>query len=171
MMETVLGGLVNALQSQYFFGPPGYEGYAPHQDNNYVRSLPAAFGTSWSALTNINAEIGGLFGYPSSHREDLLPIEGTAQEPVTNDSDQEVTIDRHVIRQSLILPADRYEKVDISVPRGGVVLMHGHFVHGSHPNRSTHGFRHSFVVTYLRQGAPFRRGRDNKRREMDCYNA
>jgi hypothetical protein len=92
--------------------------------------------------------------------------------PLSEDSSGETGAgkDIHVLRRSAVLPPARYRRVDLVVPRGAVVFMHGHLVHGSHNNRSRDRFRRSFVMTYLRRGAPFRAGRDGKRTETDCYN-
>jgi ectoine hydroxylase-related dioxygenase (phytanoyl-CoA dioxygenase family) len=42
--------------------------------------------------------------------------------------------------------------------RGSVVLIHGHVVHSSHDNTSADRFRHVLLMTFVREGVPYRAG-------------
>ncbi|MEQ8195250.1 MAG: phytanoyl-CoA dioxygenase family protein [Rhodospirillales bacterium] len=165
IMEQLLGGRLNAIQSQFFFVPPAAIGYTAHQDNFYVQSYRDSFASAWSAMEDVDPENGGLYIYPRSHLEEILPVADT--DIIKNASYNDI----HVTHQSSVLPEGRYQKLDLFIPRGSVVFIHGHLVHGSYPNTSHDRFRRSLLVTYLRQGAPFRKGRDNKRQITNCYDA
>jgi ectoine hydroxylase-related dioxygenase (phytanoyl-CoA dioxygenase family) len=73
----------------------------------------------------------------------------------------------HAVRQRVLVPAG-YDPVSLEVPRGAVVFLHGHLLHGSHPNRCERP-RRALLATYVRQGSPCRRGETAQRSEIDVY--
>ena len=158
IMERLLAGRVSGLQSEFFYTPPGTPGFAAHQDNYYVEAPPDAFASAWVPLTDTAAANGGLVVYPGSHLEPILPVapceEGgapTAQDP-------------NARRQRTLVPR-AYPAVDLAVPRGAVVLLHGHLVHASHDNRSP-APRPALLLTYIRRGERFRPGTRARRAEV-----
>lgn len=159
IVERLLGGPVSALQSQLFPGLPGTPGFAVHQDNHYVEAPRDAFASAWVALDDVTRDNGALIAYPGSQREPLLPVEpiaGARPHP---------TQAFNAIRQQVVVPAG-YAPRTVGVPCGGVVFLHGHLLHASHPNRSTRT-RRALLMTYLRRGAPFRRGESARRIPID----
>ena len=154
VMDRLVGGVANGLQSQLFFGPPGTKGFHAHQDNEYVEADPACFASAWLALVDVAPANGGLFIYPGTHREGRLPI--CRREGEDFDA-------RTGVRDETIVPAE-YARRDVVVPRGTVVFLHGYVVHGSYPNHSD-GRRYALLNTYLRPGAAFRPGRTGGRAE------
>ena len=164
IMERLLHGRVSTLQMQYFFTPPGAEGYSLHQDNFYVQSHADAFASAWGALESCGPENGGLYVFPGSHKEGLLPVDEC------NRGLTPAGRDINVVRSPARLMEEEYDRLDVELPPGSVIFLHALLAHGSYGNRTADRFRRSFVITYIRQGAPFRSGRDNKRMETDCYN-
>jgi ectoine hydroxylase-related dioxygenase (phytanoyl-CoA dioxygenase family) len=161
IMERILGGPVSGLQTQFFFCRPGTPGFTKHQDNFYVRSKPDTFASAWIALEDVSAANGGLTIYPGSHREPILPTE-VVEQP------DNIGQDPNANRQQVILPPF-YAAVDICLPKGAVVLIHGHVVHQSHQNSTRDRFRHALLMLYLRQGEPFRPGFSAGRAEIEVY--
>lgn len=160
-LELLLGGRVSGIQSQFFPGVPGTPGFAVHQDNHYVEAPGDAFASAWMALDDVDAENGALIAWPGSQREPLLPvveIPGVAPHP---------TQAFNAIRQEVIVPPG-YAPRTVDVPRGGVVFLHGHLLHASHPNRAWRT-RRALLATYVRRGAPFRAGQSARRTEIDVY--
>ncbi|MFN8722411.1 MAG: phytanoyl-CoA dioxygenase family protein [Rhodospirillales bacterium] len=155
IMDRILGGTVLGLQTQFFFGRPGTKGFTVHQDNHYVQAPQDAFGSAWLALDDVDPRNGSLIVYPGSHREPLLdvrPVEQTStfgQDPNAN-------------RQEAVLP-ESYRPMDVVATRGSVVLIHGHVGHASHDNTSLTRFRHVLLMTYIRDGVPYRAGFSAKR--------
>jgi phytanoyl-CoA hydroxylase len=161
IVERLLGGAVSAIQSQFFPGVPGTPGFAAHQDNHYVEAPCDAFASAWIALDDVTRDNGALIAYPGSQREPLLPVEpiaGARPHP---------TQAFNAIRQQVAVP-EHYAACTIELPRGAVVFLHGHLLHASHANRST-VTRRALLTTYLRRGAPFRRGASARRTEIDVY--
>lgn len=161
IMERLLSGKVSAIQSEFFFCPAGTRGFSMHQDNSYVQARPDAFGSAWSALQDVGPENGGLVLYPGTHREDILPVEACP-----NHAPQDCQ-DPNANSIQVVLP-EKYQGVDVHVPKGGVVFLHAHVVHSSRDNRSD-GFRKALLMTYIRRGEPFRPGNTAKRTAIDVY--
>lgn len=161
LLERLVDGPVSGLQSQYFPGLPGTPGFATHQDNHYVEARRDAFASAWMALDDVDTENGALIAWPGSQREPLLPVHeipGAAPHP---------TQAFNAIRQEVRVPVG-YAARTVEVPRGGVVFLHGHLLHGSHPNRSSRT-RRALLATYVRRGSHFRAGHSARRTEIDVY--
>ena len=160
VIERLVGGVASGLQSQFFFGCPGTRGFARHQDNSFVRAGPDVFAPAWSALTEVAPESGGLYVYPGSHREPILPVRMLEGAPWANQ-------DPNAANHETIVP-DGYTPLDVWSPKGSVIFLHGNVIHGSYANRSDR-FRYSLLCTYIRQGEPFRPGRHARREEVALH--
>ena len=158
MMRSFLEGDISGLQSQYFFSPPGTQGFSPHQDSYFVQAPPGAFASAWTALEDATPENGGLIVYPRSHLKGSLPVRETL---IRSDSVQ----DPNAYRMETVIPAD-YEPLHLFVPAGAVVFIHGDVIHASNNNESQLLSRQVLLNTYIRQGEPFRAGKDAKRVEI-----
>ncbi len=156
VVDPLVGGHANGLQSQFFFGPPGTPGFHAHQDNHYVQADPGSFASAWLALVDIAPDNGGLYVYPGSHVAGALPV----REMEGTDLDT-----RFGVREATVVPGRFTAPENVIVKRGSVVFLHGHLIHGSHPNR-TAGRRYVLLNTYLRAGAAFRPGQTAKREEF-----
>lgn len=162
LVETLFGGPASGLQIEFFFGAPATRGYARHQDNFYVEAAPQTFLSIWTALTDIDGEMGGLFVYPGSHRFGKLPVRELRDGVGPNQ-------DPNARNEETVLPAAfRAEPVALTVPKGHAVVLHGDLVHGSLTNESAR-FRHALLCTYVRKGGQFRPGRSARRHEIDLH--
>ena len=161
IMEILLGGKIHGIQTEYFFGKPGTPGFAAHQDNYYVQAKKEVFGSAWLALEDVGPENGGLIVYKGSHVEPLLSVSPLPKKDMPGQ-------DPDARRQEVIFPNDKYEGVDVKVPVGSVVFIHGHVVHKSHDNCSN-GCRNVLLMTYIRQGENFRKGYSAKREIVNIY--
>jgi phytanoyl-CoA hydroxylase len=162
ILERLVGGPVSAIQSQFFFCRPGTPGFTEHQDNHYVEARREVFASAWVALDDVAAENGALFVLPGSHREPLLPVE-----PVPNAEEQPGQAFNAIRQRSAVPPG--YERIDVPVPCGAVVFIHGHLVHGSNDNHTVERSRPSLLMTYIRRGESFRPGASAGRAEVDVY--
>jgi ectoine hydroxylase-related dioxygenase (phytanoyl-CoA dioxygenase family) len=163
IMDRILGGTVLGLQTQFFFGRPGTKGFTTHQDNHYVQAPYGSFGSAWLALDDVDPSNGSLIVYPGSHREDLLDVRPVEQVSTFGQ-------DPNANRQEAILP-EGYRPRDVVAGRGSVVLIHGHVAHSSHDNTSGDRFRHVLLMTYVRDGVPYRRGYSAKREAFPVRDA
>lgn len=150
IMNQLVGGRAMGLQTEFFFCKPGTRGFSLHQDNFFVEAPYNAFASAWVALTDTYAEKGGLIVYPGSHKEGTLPVrkltlsEDVAQDPNANN-------------EETVVP-EKYQAINANVPKGAVLFIHGHLVHGSNPNKSNE-WRYVLLNTYIRQGEKFRSGK------------
>lgn len=163
ILERLIGGPVSGLQSQYFPCVPGTPGFTTHQDNHYVEAERDAFASAWAALDDAYTGNGALFVYPGSQREPLLPV---AELPSAR---PHATQAFNALRQHVPVPP-AYAPHTVELPRGAVLFLHGHLLHGSHDNRSTKD-RPALLTTYIRRGSAFRRGQSAQRVAIDVYGA
>lgn len=160
IMQVLFSGTVSGLQSQFFFCRPGTPGFSIYQDNFNVKAKPNCFASAWVALDDVTARNGGLFVFPWSHHEPILPTEPImqhsifGQDPYSN------------CRQGILPPS--FRRTSLNLRKGGVVLIHGHTVHGSHDNVSEH-YRHALLLTYIKKGEAFRKGNSAQREEINLY--
>ena len=157
MVEAVQRHRVVGLNSQFLYKKPGTpyakQTWNPHQDNSYVQ---AQYGTYMQLhiFIDVSEKInGGLFYYPGSHKEDLLPYE------YTKSWKEEIGEDGLTHPGWKVAPPSRYQKVDSTGPKGGVCLQHGNVIHGSYPNLTSDRWRRQYSIAYLNEGEEFLQGR------------
>jgi ectoine hydroxylase-related dioxygenase (phytanoyl-CoA dioxygenase family) len=153
--ERLVDGPLNGLQTQVLYTLPGTPGFNVHQDNFYIGTAPDALVSAWVALEDATAENGTIFAYPGSQREPVLPVEEVL------DAAPHPGQTFNGLRLRTAVPPG-YARVDLDVPAGAVVFIHGQLLHGSHTNRSTRT-RMTLLMSYVRRGEPFRRGERGQR--------
>jgi ectoine hydroxylase-related dioxygenase (phytanoyl-CoA dioxygenase family) len=159
-VELFVGGRASGIGSEYFYMRPGTRGFTAHQDNFYIQAPGDSFVSAWTAFCDVGPENGGPTFYPGSHRLGRLPTRSgeMLQDPGQNPGARAV---------ETMLPSE-YQGIDLRMKKGSTVFFHGELVHFSNDNRSN-GFRHAFLGTYIRKGAPFRAGTYQKRTEVDLH--
>ena len=111
-------------------------------------------------MKDIVPGMGGVVGYPGSHKEGPLPV-NVVNNPGSINQDPNAT------REELVLP-DGYKRKYLEMKKGSVLFMHSHFVHGSERNVSNQ-LRQALLMTYIRQGVKFRPGNTAHREEVEVY--
>lgn len=157
ILETLQNAEVVGLMSQILFKKAGStyaaQAWNPHQDNAYPQARPGAYITINIFLADSDPENGGMYIYPGSHRESLLPFEpikSYREDPGTNPGN------------SVAVPK-KYSKVDLRIQKGGMLIMHSHVIHGSYPNRSLLRSRTLFSISYITKGEHFIPGKSANR--------
>jgi ectoine hydroxylase-related dioxygenase (phytanoyl-CoA dioxygenase family) len=159
-ISTLFGEDAQGIQTQFFYSIPGVSGFTPHQDNYFVEASENEFCSAWIALVDVNIENGCLYGFKGSHKLGMLP---RVQSAISEDKNQ----DTNAYAETSVLP-DGLEKINLPVKRGGVVFLHGSYVHGSLPNLGLYN-RYVLLCTYIKKGAFFRPGNHAKRIAFDLY--
>lgn len=154
IVEKLVSGQPEGLQSEFFFGKPGTKGFSAHQDNYFVEAPYGAFVSAWCPLTDTYPSKGGLIIYPGSHKEKVLEVEAGVME---RDAGQ----DPNANTTRTLIPK-KYSPLNVDVPQGAVLFIHGNLIHASNDNK-TNEFRTVLLNTYIRSGCPFRSGRHAKR--------
>jgi phytanoyl-CoA hydroxylase len=123
-----------AMQSMFYYKPPGARGQALHQDNFYLRISPGTCIAAWTAVDDVDEENGGLIVVPQTQKFDILC-------PEQADMTQSFTTD-------LIRVPDGYEAIPAKMQAGDVLFFNGSLIHGSTSNMSKDRFRRSFICHY-----------------------
>lgn len=123
-----------AVQTMYYFKPPGARGQAMHQDNLYLLVEPGSCIGAWTAIDRVDRENGGMMLVPRSHTGNLLCQE---------QADMGVSFSGTVTR----IPKG-LKPVDVPMEPGDTLFFHGSAIHGSGPNRTQDRFRRSFIGHY-----------------------
>ncbi|HET6890936.1 MAG TPA: phytanoyl-CoA dioxygenase family protein, partial [Pyrinomonadaceae bacterium] len=139
--SQLLGGAVRFWHDQIFYKPAFHGGVvAWHQDYSYwTRTQPMAHLSCWIGLDDSTRENGCVHYVPGSHRWQLLPITGLA-----NDMD--------AIQSVLTEDQKRdFKPVAIELKKGEASFHHPLMVHGSYEN-STDRPRRATVINVFRDG-------------------
>ncbi len=142
-IRTTLAALIGeepvAVQSMYYFKPPGARGQALHQDNLYLAVQPDTCYAAWVAIDHAHPGNGGMYLVPGTHRMDILcPEEADLNESFT----------AHLVN------APRGMKATPAVMKpGDGLFFNGSVIHGSGANRSTDAWRRSFICHYMPRGS------------------
>lgn len=134
-LTSLLGQEPYAVQTMFYFKPPGARGQALHQDQYYLRVQPGTCMAAWMAVDDCDEENGCLRVVPGSHTWPLLCL----TEADTSQSFTDVTVP---------LP-EGVEAVPARMRAGDVLFFNGQLVHGSLPNITTDRFRRALIGHYI----------------------
>jgi ectoine hydroxylase-related dioxygenase (phytanoyl-CoA dioxygenase family) len=139
--SQLLGGAIRFWHDQIFY-KPGYHGgvVAWHQDYSYwTRTKPMAHLSCWIGLDDSTSENGCVHYVPGSHRWNLLPVTGLANDMNTI---QTVLSDEQ---------KEKFKPVAIELKKGEGSFHHPLMVHGSFEN-TTNRPRRATVINVFRDG-------------------
>jgi ectoine hydroxylase-related dioxygenase (phytanoyl-CoA dioxygenase family) len=136
---AVLKGLFReepmAVQSMFYFKPPGARGQDLHQDNFFLRVKPGTCCAAWIAIDDADENNGGMVVVPGSNGMEIIC-------PEKSDTTKSFT-DHHVpVPEGL-------EELPVILKAGDVLFFNGSVIHGSYPNSSTDRFRRSLIFHYV----------------------
>lgn len=139
--SQLLGGAVRFWHDQLFCKPARHGGVvAWHQDYSYwTRTKPMAHLTCWVGLDDATVDNGCVHYIPGSHKWDLLPATGLAD---NMEAIQAVLTDEQKAE---------FNPTAIELKRGEATFHHPLMVHGSYENR-TNRPRRAFVINAFRDG-------------------
>jgi phytanoyl-CoA hydroxylase len=124
-----------AVQSMFYFKPPGSRGQALHQDNYYLRVKPGTCIAGWVAVDDADEENGGILCVPNTHSH---PI----QCPEQSNTAESFTLE-------YVTPPEGTRAELVPLKAGDVLFFNGNMIHGSGPNRSKTRFRRAFICHYV----------------------
>ncbi len=135
IIRSILRDEPVAVQSMFYFKPPGAKGQAFHQDELYLQTRPGPCIAAWIAVDPSLPENGGLFVAPGTHDMDVKC-------PELADPSESFTT--HLTR-----PPTGVETVPVKLEPGDVLFFTGKLIHGSQPNRTKDLWRRSFICHYV----------------------
>ena len=134
-LTAFLNGEPYAVQTMFYFKPPGARGQALHQDQYYLRVQPGTCMAAWMAVDDCDADNGCIRVVPGSQNWPLLCL----TEADTEVSFTDVTVP---------LPEGEIE-LPVPMKAGDVLFFNGQIVHGSLPNTTADRFRRSLIGHYI----------------------
>ncbi|MEO8436789.1 MAG: phytanoyl-CoA dioxygenase family protein, partial [Pyrinomonadaceae bacterium] len=139
--SQLLGGAVRFWHDQIFYKPARHGGTVLwHQDYSYwTRTQPMAHLSCWIALDDSTRDNGCLHYVPGSHRWDLLPRAGFA-------NDMDAVLDSLTPEQR-----NEFKPLAMELKKGECCFHHPMMVHGSYENR-TDNARRAVVLNVFREG-------------------
>jgi ectoine hydroxylase-related dioxygenase (phytanoyl-CoA dioxygenase family) len=139
--SQLLGGAVRFWHDQLFCKPAHHGGsVAWHQDYSYwTRTEPIAHLSCWIGLDDSTQENGCVHYVPGSHRWNLLPRTGLADD---------MDAIRSVLTTEQLLD---FKPIPIKLRQGEASFHHPLMVHGSFENRTAHE-RRAIVLNVFRDG-------------------
>jgi len=139
VLTEILGEEPLAVQSMFYFKPPGARGQELHQDQFYLSVEPGTCVAAWTAIDRCDAENGAMMVVPKTNHYDIVC-------PETADASRSFT--KHYVR-----PPAGTKPVLVEMEPGDTLFFNGSAIHGSGPNRSKDRFRRSFISHYATGGA------------------
>jgi len=138
-LNTVMTGLLGqepyAVQTMFYFKPPGARGQALHQDQYYLRVEPGTCIAAWMAVDDCDIDNGCLRVVPGSQTMPLLCL----TESDTTVSFTDVTVE--IPDEDMVVP--------VEMKAGDVLFFNGQLIHGSLPNTTSDRFRRALIGHYI----------------------
>jgi len=143
MLDARVGEILKALmrqepiavQSMFYFKPPGARGQDLHQDDFYLKTRPGRCVAAWAAIDDADEENGGMVAVPGSNRLEI-------QCPEKSDPTKFFTTEHVPVPEGM-------KEVPVNMKAGDVMFFNGSVIHGSYPNRSKTRFRRAFICHYV----------------------
>jgi phytanoyl-CoA hydroxylase len=135
ILQNLLRDEPLAVQSMFYFKPPGARGQDLHQDNFYLRVKPGTCVAAWIALDDADAGNGGMVCVPNTQGLEIAC-------PEQADAATSFTTER-------VQPPPGCAPVPVDLKAGDVLLFNGSVIHGSYPNNSRNRFRRSLIFHYV----------------------
>ena len=159
IVSQLLEGHPNIVQTMFLNKPKqGGRGIALHQDTHYLPNEPNTLMACWIALTDTDADNGGLCVVPGSHLEglreagkidDKKEFDSWETEHDMRDPDGREWKRKMHSFQIQGLPEERI--IRLIVPRGSCVFFTGMTIHGSFANHSADRPRSAFASHYVHE--------------------
>ena len=135
ILRELMGEDPLAVQSMFYFKPPGSRGQDLHQDNFYLRVKPGTCMAAWLAIDDADAENGGMMCVPGTANLDVAC-------PERADPDKFFTTEH-------VEPPPGKSPQLVPLKAGDVLFFNGSVIHGSYPNTSKTRFRRSLIFHYV----------------------
>ena len=164
IVEAVQNSKIDAIMTGFGFKQAqtlsANQAWNPHQDNSYILSTQGGSINANLFLADSDPKNGGMYFYPGTHREPLLP-----SEPTPSNFDK---FSGNNPGNTVQIPLG-YKKIDITIGKGGLLLLHNHVIHGSYSNNSPTRSRPMFSITYCNKKATFAVGKFADRKRISVY--
>jgi phytanoyl-CoA hydroxylase len=138
VLETLIREEPLAVQTMFYFKPPGARGQDFHQDNFYLRVKPGNCIAAWIALDDCDNENGGMMCVPETGKHEIV---------CPDKADPKL----YFTTEHVPIPEGKTAVLPLLKP-GDVLFFNGSTIHGSGPNTSATRFRRSLICHYVPRG-------------------
>ncbi len=163
-VSQLIGGSPRVVQTMYMEKHPsgdadvGGQGVALHQDYHYLPCEPDTLIACWIAMSDTDAENGGLVVVPGSHKNGLYKTHKNE-----NSEEHDAWEIDYLMRDRggkewvehmysfEIEGLDTSRLLKLTVPKGSGVIFDSLTVHGSYANRTRDRVRRAFATHYIRE--------------------
>ena len=135
VLSELMGEDPVAVQTMFYFKPPGARGQDFHQDNFYLRVKPGTCMAAWMAIDDCDEENGGMACVRNTANYDTQCP--TAADPTKFFTTEHVEPPAGMAPETVVMKA------------GDVLFFNGQTIHGSTPNTSKTRFRRSLICHYV----------------------
>ena len=158
LQETEVVGLMTQMLFKKAGSRYATQAWHPHQDNSYPQSEVGAYITTNIFFEAADPENGGMYIYPGSHKEGPLPFRWlrSYREDAGDNPGNVCDV------------PDQYEKVDLKISKGDMLVLNGCVIHGSYPNHATRS-RPLCQLIYIKRGADFVPGKNANRTSIPLH--
>ena len=160
-VENLLGESV-ALQTvctfKKFGTPSSKYAWNPHQDNSYVKCEVDSYVSGDIALDDHQQDSGVLYVYPGSHNEGLLDYEPHKSFDLPEGENP---------GNKVINIPTNYNKIDLYLKKGDVLMFHPLVIHGSYSNTTKNKWRPILLMNYVKKGCNYFEGQKAKRTPIE----
>lgn len=159
IFDTIYKKEIVGLQTQVIYKKPksiySKQSFELHQDNSYVKNPNGNFFTAHIFLDDATKNNGTIYLYKDSHRGGLLEFK--PKKSINNPKNPGNKINLNKIDKN-------YKKIDVKAKIGDLLIMHGHLIHGSYPNKSKNKSRITFTLCGLPKNEKFKKGYNAQRK-------
>lgn len=135
VLLALMGEQPYAVQTMFYFKPPGSRGQDFHQDNFYLKVKPGTCMAAWVAIDRSDEENGGMMCVPeTANLEIKCPTPSNTELYFTSDH---------------VEPPEGLRPIHAILDPGDVLFFNGSTIHGSGPNISRDRFRRAFICHYV----------------------
>jgi ectoine hydroxylase-related dioxygenase (phytanoyl-CoA dioxygenase family) len=138
LLAALLGEEPVAVQSMFYFKPPGARGQSLHQDNYYLRVKPGTCMAAWVAIDDADEDNGGM-----------RCVRGTHDHPIQCPDRADPAVS---FTTEHVAPPAGCSVEPVPLRMCDVLFFNGSVIHGSGPNRSATRFRRAFICHYVPLG-------------------
>ncbi|MCC6423086.1 MAG: phytanoyl-CoA dioxygenase family protein [Phycisphaerales bacterium] len=139
LLKAMIGQEPVAVQSMFYFKPPGARGQDLHQDNFYLRVKPDTCTAAWIAIDDADEDNGGMLVVPGTQNMEIVCPQA---------ADRSLYFTDHHVE-----PPAGMKPVAVKLKAGDVLFFNGSLIHGSYPNASKTRFRRSLICHYVPQNS------------------
>lgn len=136
VLRELFGEEPLAVQSMFYFKPPGSRGQAMHQDQFYLQVRPGTCIAAWIAMDYVDKENGGILVFPKTQNLHI-------------DCSNVGKVGSYEKGGKPIKIPEGFKAEATEMGPGDALFFNGSLIHGSASNRTKDRWRRSYICHYV----------------------